>query len=111
MRNLKAPDLFSLSRIIKKMNVKEEIKALAKDITGVTEEEKVKAEQTMQIDLLMLFIENIGSAEKEIYKLLADLNGITSKEIENMDLDKLIDIIKELFEQKSLGSLFTTALK
>jgi len=110
MRNLKTADLFSLSKIIKKMDIKRDIKALTKDITGVTEAEKIKAEQALQIDLLMLFVDNLGSAEKEIYKFLADVENKTPKEIEDMELDKFVELIKELFAQESLTSLFTTAL-
>lgn len=111
MRNLKTSDLFTLSRIIKKMNIKDEIKALAKDITNLPDEEKKKAEQALQVDLTMLFVENIGSAEKEIYKLFADLNNTTAKEIEDMDLNKFMEVIEGLFKQESLGSFFKTALK
>ena len=110
MRNLKTSDLFILSKIIKKMDIKSDIKALSQDLVGKTDEEKIKAEQGLQIDLLMLFTENIGSAEKEIYNLLADLEGKKPKEIEDMELAGFIVLIKELFEQESLTSLFSMAL-
>ena len=93
------------------MDIKEDIKALAQDMTGKGEEEKIKAEQTMEIDLMMLFAENIGSAEKEVYKLFADLTSKTSKEIEDMDLNEFMKIIKELFTQESMGNFLSTALK
>lgn len=111
MRNLKTADLFSLSRILKKMDIKDEIKKIAKDVTGLAEEDKKKAEQTMQIDLMMIFVENIGSAEKEINKLLSDLTDKTAAEIENLGLTELIDLFKELFNQEGLGSFLSTALK
>lgn len=111
MRNLKTSDLFTLSRIIKKMNIKEDIKLLAKDITGLSNEEKKKAEQSMQIDLTMLFAENIGSAEAEVYKLFADLTDQTVKDIKDMDLDKFIELIQEIFKQGNLGNFLSTALK
>lgn len=111
MRNLKTSDLFSLSRIIKKMNVKEDLRNLAQDVTGFTKEEKEKLNKTLQIDLLMLFVENLGSAEQEIYKLLGDLQNKSTKEIEAMDLDKFMELMKELLAQESLAKLFTMALK
>lgn len=111
MRNLKTSDLFTLSKIVKKMNIKNDIKSLAKDITGLTEDEKIKAEQTMQIDLVMLFVENIGSAEKEIYNLFADITSKTAKEIEDMDLDKFIELITELFKQDGISNFLSQALK
>jgi len=111
MRTLKTADLFSLSRILKKMNVKEDIKKVSKNVTGLTEENKAKAEQAMQIDLLMIFVENIGSAEKEINKLLADLTGKTAKEIEDLGLTELISLFKELMSQEGVGSFLSTAVK
>lgn len=111
MRKLKTSDLFSLSRILKKMNIKDEIKVLAKDITGATSEEKKKAEQSMEIDLAMLFVENIGSAEKEIYKFFADLTGKTAADIENMDLNDFMNLVQELFNQDGFASFLSTASK
>jgi hypothetical protein len=111
MRKLKTSDLFSLSRILKKMNIKEDIKKLAKDITGATPEEKKKAEQGMEIDLAMLFVENIGLAEREIYKFFADLTGEAASNIENMDLDKFIDLVKELFNQDGFASFLSVVSK
>ncbi len=111
MRKLKTADLFSLSKIIKKMNIKEDIKALTRSITGVPEEEKKKAAQDFQIDFLMLFVENVGNAEKEVYKLLGDLDGRAPKEIEEMEVDKFMQLVKELFGQENLGSFLSTALK
>jgi hypothetical protein len=111
IRKLKTSDLFSLSRIIKKMNIKDEIKGLAKDVTGATPEEKKKAEQSMEIDLAMLFVENIGSAEKEIYKFFADITGKTAADIENMDLNDFINLVKELFNQDGFASFLSTASK
>lgn len=111
MRNLKTADLFSLSRIIKKMSIKEDLRNLAQDVTGFTKEEKDKVNKTLQLDLLMLFIENLGSAEQEIYKLLGDLESKKPKEIEAMDLDVFMELMKNLLAQESLGKLFTMALK
>lgn len=111
MRKLKTSDLFGLSKILKKMDIKSDIKALAKDVTGLSDEEKAKASQELQIDLAMLFVENIGSAEKEIYNFLADITENTVEKIKDMDLGDFINLIKELFSQEGLGSFLSTALK
>jgi hypothetical protein len=111
MRNLKTRDLFSLSRIVKKMNIKEDIKALTKDITGLSDKEKKKAQQGLNIELTLLFVEHFGDAEKEVCTLLGSLTDKTSEEIEELELEPLIEIVTELFKQESLEKLFTTALK
>jgi hypothetical protein len=111
MRKLKTSDIFALTRIVKKMNIKKEIAEVAKDVSGFTADEKVKAEATMQTSIILIFVENLGSAETEIYKLLADVTGTTAEDIENMDIDLLIPMIKELFSQEGIGSFLSVALK
>lgn len=111
MRGLKTADLFSLTRIVKKMNIKNEIKGLVTDITGLSDEEKLKAKEGLNIELMLLFIENIGNAEKEIYKLLADLSNKTVKEIENQKIGETVEMIKSLFEDEEIGDFLKVALK
>lgn len=111
MRNLLTQDLFPLTRIIKKMNIKSDIKAIAKDLNGLSDEEKLKAKDSLNIDLMMLFIENIGSAEKEIYKLLANLSGKTEKEIAEQKLIETIDMLKAIFNDDQFDDFFGVAVK
>ncbi|MFT8312961.1 MAG: hypothetical protein ABF633_01755 [Clostridium sp.] len=111
MRKLKTADLFSLTRIIKKMNIKNEIKALAKDVTGLSDEDKLKAKDSINIDLILLFVENIGNAEKEIYKLLSDMSDKTVKEIENQSPIKTVEMIQSIFEDEEIESFLKLALK
>ena len=111
MRKLKTADMFSLSRILKKMNVKKEIKEIATNVSGLAKKDKEKAEQLMQIDLMMIFVENIGSAEKEINKLLGELTGKTAKEIEALELPELMKLFKELINQEGVGNFLSQAVK
>lgn len=110
-RDLKTSDLFVLSRILKKMNIKDEIKSLAKNVTGATPEEKKAAQQDMEIDLAMLFVENIGNAEQEIYKFLGDLSGNKAKEIADQSPADTINMIKELFSQEGFENFLSLASK
>lgn len=111
MRNLRTSDLFSLSKIIKKMNIKEDIKALVKNITNLNTEERKNVEKAMQIDLVMLFVENISTAEKEVYKLFADISNKSTKEIEEMGISEFIKLVQDLFNQEDIGDFLSMALK
>jgi len=111
MRKLKTSDIFALSRIVKKMDIKKEIALVAKDVSGFSDDEKAKAEATMQTNLILIFVENLFSAEKEIYKLLADVTGSTPKIIEDMELPLFMALIQELFSQEGIGSFLSSALK
>ncbi|AAK78044.1 hypothetical protein BJV85_000100 [Clostridium acetobutylicum] len=110
MRNLKTSDLFSLSRILKKMNIKDELKRLAANITGTPKERK-KAEKELEIDMIMLFIENISNAEQETYKFLADLSGKTPQEISEQAPKETISMIKEVFSKEGFNDFLSLASK
>lgn len=111
IRKLITADLFKLSRIIKKMDIKKDIEGLARDTSGLSDEEKKKAEQQLKIDLTLLFVENIGNAEQECYKLLADLSGKKPDEIEKQPPEDTLNVLKELFQQEGFDSFFSTAVK
>lgn len=110
-RNLKTKDLFSFTRIIKKMNMKSEIKELVQDVTGKTDEEKKAAEQELKIDLILMFVENIGNAEQEIYKLLADLSDKKPQEIEEQSPKDTFEMVNELFNEEGFGDFLSLAVK
>lgn len=110
-RGLKTKDLFSIIRIIKKMNMKGEIKKLVTDITGKTEKEKKVAMQGLKADLMMLFIENITNAEQEIYKFLGSLSDKTPQEIEDQELEDTLEMIEELFKQEKFKDFLSSAVK
>jgi hypothetical protein len=111
IRKLKTSDLFSLSRILKKMNIKDDIKGLAKNVTGLSKEQKKKAEQEMEIDLAMLFFENITNAEQEIYKFFGDISGKKPEEIADQPPKDTLNMIKELINQEGIGSFLSAASK
>lgn len=110
-RNLKTKDLFSFTRIIKKMALREELKKMFVDVTGKTDKEKKQATQEMEINLFLLFIENIGNAEQEAYKFLGDLSGKKPKEIEDQAPEDTIGMIKELFSEEQFKSFLSLAVK
>lgn len=111
IRKLITSDLFKMSRIIKKMGIKKDIENLARDTSGLSDAAKKKAEQQLEIDLAMLFVENIGNAEQECYKFLADLSGKKPEEIEKQPPEDTLNMLDELFQQEGFGSFFSTAVK
>lgn len=93
------------------MNIKSEIKGLITDITGLSDAEKAKVKDSLNIELMLLFIENIGNAEKEIFKFLADLSGKTVKELENQKLGETVEMIKSIFTDEEISDFLKVALK
>jgi len=111
MRGLQFSDLFTFTKIVRKMNIKEDIKGLMTDVTGKSDEEKAKAKERIQIDGIMLFVEHIGDAEQEVYKLLSDISGKTTKEIASSNIKDIMGIIEAIFNDPQFEDFFGQALK
>lgn len=98
MRNLGFKDIFTVSRILKKMNIKFEYQP------GMDE----KAIGTL---FIQSFIESIGSAEAEVTAFLADLKGLNVEEIKNLSLDDTFDMIMEFKDLPDIQNFFTRVSK
>lgn len=83
-----------------------ENKDIAKELENITEQEN---KQT--INLVMLIVENLENAETDIYKLLAELNNTTEKEIRKQDISTTIQQIKEIIKSESFVSFFNLATR
>lgn len=110
MRSLQFSDLFTFTKIVKKMNIREDIKALVTDVTGKSDEEKKKALGNIQVDLMMLFIEHISDAEKEVYKFLSDVTGKTPNEVAKMNIKEVMEIISAIFNDPQFEDFFEQAV-
>jgi replication fork clamp-binding protein CrfC len=93
MRNLVLKDAFAVSRILKKMQIRPEVKE------GTTQEQ-------VGADLIFKFVENIGEAEEEVTALLADLKGVNPEELANMDFEEVANLIEDFKNLKGLQSFF-----
>lgn len=82
-------------------------KILLKD-NGIQEKlvELEEKQNSLGTDILYEFISKLPSAEKEVYKALATIFNKSVKEIEVQELDKTVDMIKEIVKCKSIISFF-----
>ena len=104
MRALKAKDIGPFTKILAKLGIKDILKEFIEFYTSKkteTQNEKKSEEKisTTQLTakLIMLTIENYHNAEKDLFDLLADLNGKSSDDIADMPISELFVLIKELF--------------
>ncbi len=68
---------------------------------------KINETQTKTgMDILYDFISKIPMAEKEVYKCLSKIFNKPIKEVETQELDKTIEMIKEVVKCKSIISFF-----
>ena len=103
MRSLKFKDVFTLSEIIDKMGLKADINNLF--------DEAQKAEDAQAYiggQLMMLMVSRIYKAEKEVYEFFSDLTGKTTQEVEDMSLNDMKDLMKDLIKS-DIMSFFNSA--
>ena len=89
MRQLVTRDIFTMSRLITKMDIKDELRQIA------TRDEKATT-LDLGLDLVLTVLSKVSdkSVEKEIYVFVADVMGRTPDEIENGDPIEIIETLK-----------------
>jgi 23S rRNA maturation mini-RNase III len=113
MRGLQFQDVFTVARILKKMKLTAQT---IKDLTPEKVNKKSKAEleaaqQEMGMKIMFTLIENLGEAEEEFYKFIANLKGTTPERIQTMDFEELGQLVNEFKEMKGLSGFFTQVSK
>lgn len=100
---LKTKDMFTLSAIVDKMGLDEDIKeilAARKKKTGVNAEE-------MGEELIFSIVKKMYKARAEITQLLADVSGKSIKDVENLQLGETIELIKKLLQEEGVMSFLS----
>ena len=104
MRKLQTKDVFNALRAIKKAGLEEEIKPVLKLAgSGELQVEDVGIEGVLTI----IEILTEKKSEQVIYEILAGPFEMEAKDVESMDLDNLIEKLKQLAEENNLKSFFT----
>lgn len=103
MRNLKTEDIFRLSAIIRKLNLKKELTKIAngKDISA----------ELYGAQLFLLIFENMDQAEEEICEFFADIAEMPSSEFRTMGIEKLGQFIYDLRSMPGVADFFYLAFK
>lgn len=115
MKDLRFEDVFTISKIIKKMNIREEIKKCIKDTKLPNSDDENKEDhedfaESLGIDVALLFIENIPSAEKEVYSLFSNLTEKKIEDVKKMKATEVFEIVKSWFTNEDMKQVFSTAL-
>lgn len=121
MRKLVTKDVFTLGRIVKKAKLKDKLAEItfANQLEEQTEEDKTASKafaeaETKRVGMQMVFsiIEACceKNVESELYAFLASVFELKSaKEVEELELDKLIANIAELAEKNNLTHFLSLA--
>lgn len=119
MKPLKTKHLGLFSKIVKKLQLKDEIVNMFRAIDiekpeGLSEgefeklmEHEVNLQNTkMMAELTILFVENYYKAEKEIHEFFGLLTDKEPNDIAELPLNELIELFKELMGDESIASFF-----
>jgi hypothetical protein len=118
IRKFEFGDVPKLSKILKKMEVKEDLKRLfsmpgakIKD-TEKEKKEKEKLAEEMGAEFGATAIVNLYMAEAEIFELIASLTGFSVDQVKKMELENIINLFTEFGKSAgSLVSFFKSAVK
>jgi hypothetical protein len=118
LRPFEFADLPKLSKILKKMEIKEELKKLF-SMPGVSikdsekeKERKGKLAEEMGSEFGATIIVNLHMAETEIYEFIAGLTKLSVDEVKKMVIDDMVKMFTEFGKSAgSLVSFFKSAAK
>ena len=101
LRGLKTSDIFRMSKILKKMNLKDEINRNSND--------EKKTTNQIGTEIILTAFENLHLAEDEINAFLADLAGMEPKDFAELPVEKTLEIMQEFRKMPGLTSFFKQA--
>lgn len=101
MRPLQAKDLGLFSKVISNLEIREEVRDLFRIAPGGTPEEIEVFNNQTYASATIILLENYWKAEADFHKLISSLTGKSKKEVEELSLSELFDIIKEIGKDKS----------
>jgi len=105
MRTLKAKDVIPMGKLLSKTDIKPMLKDLF--FGG----KKTRNNSELAIELAFQMLENIDKIANALFEFLAHIEEKTVTEIEELPLDELVELLKQLFGDKNFGSFFKLAAK
>lgn len=106
LRKLNGNDVFKMSKILKKMDLK--IEATRIDYKG---EIIPKTQVEVGIELFKGLLENLHMAQNEVNDFLGDLINCSGDEFGKKDLDEILEVMTKFQEMIKGTSFFTTVSK
>ena len=146
--NLKGKHIFSIARLISKMNVKKEIKdffkayknnakkktnatlklrlalgdleATAKNVEKICLENKEldkelsevqEQQQDLILDIAFFILEKASNGEEEIFKILADMYGVSYEEYKELGFNEMLESIFKVIKNEEIQQGFLSIFK
>lgn len=108
---LKTKHFFPFIKMIKALDIKDELKEIYQKTRGKSQEELGHIDESEGIDYLYMFVEKLPNAEKEVMDFLAIFTGRTRDEIDELGIDETFEIISQIVTDESFQSFLSRAVK
>lgn len=108
VREIVFQDLFVVSKILKKINVKEIVKNQdIIDVAGKNTEQKQKISDKKGLEFLVDIMANAGDAEKEIIQFIANLSSVKVEDVQAWKMAELQEFCKKFMESNKLTDVIS----
>ena len=115
LRNLTAEDMFPMFQILSKIGVKEFRSCFeAEDIKKVASEDGVDVQAvglSVMLNIGGVILSNVGKCKEDIYQLLAQLSGMTKKEIAALPMNTFVEMVIDVFKKDEFKDFFQAVSK
>ena len=122
LRDLEADDVFPMFQIISKIGIREfkscfeseNVKKLVAEVTsGKASKDELKATvgMTVAFDIASVILSNVGKCKDDIYLLLSQLSGLTTKEIGKLPMMTFMEMIVDVVKKKEFSDFFQGVVK
>ncbi len=110
MRKLNTQDVFKLARLIKKANLKDDIKNLFEKSQRMEGDKDVRQKE-LGFETALVIIEKTADegVENEFYSLLAGIAEKTSDDIKTLSIEAMIELFIQVAKENNVVTFFKVA--
>lgn len=108
-RDLKAADIFPMTKIISKMGVNKLKECFNPEALRAGEKDSSVLGFHVAFDIAALVLENIGNCEHDIYKFLSNTSNMTAEEIQEMSPAEFMEMLIAFVQKEDFKDFFKAA--
>ena len=116
LRKLTSKDIFPMSKIISKIGIKEFKECFESDAVKNATKDKNNVDVTalgmaVMFDVAGVILAHLSDCENDIYNFLADLSGVSVKELQAVSMAELAEMIIDLVQKEEFKDFFKVVTK
>ena len=108
---LKTKHFFPFIKMVKALDIKEDLKSFYQKSQGKSKEELEELDGVESFDYLYVFIEKLPNAEKEVNNFLCVFLEKPQKDVDEMEIIEVYNVIKGVFQDPNFQTFFQAAVK